>query len=58
MAFYRDAPFLIWFESVQAAQEGRFSGAGMADDAEDFSPVDGHVDVVKHLVRAKIFGQF
>ena len=39
------------FQQVDAAHQRRLARAGGAEDAEDFTRIDGQVDVVQHLMR-------
>src|SRR5436309_2327710 len=40
--------FLVRFEQVQTAQEGRFTAAIGSDDDEDIGPSDAQVDPLEH----------
>ena len=44
-------------QKIDAAQEGGFSGAGGADDADDITVADGKVNVFEDLMGAEGLGQ-
>ncbi len=43
------------FQQVEAAQQGRFAGAGGADDRHHFAFADSQADIVQHHLVAETF---
>jgi hypothetical protein len=42
------------FQAIKQAQQGGFSGAAAADDAENFALTDGQVNVLQRLHAVRI----
>ena len=53
----RDRPFVDLFQAVDTTQKRRFSGAGFADQRDDFALFDVQVDALEHLGLAIAFVQ-
>ena len=57
-AVHGDPPALVFFQRVDAADQGGFTGTRRARDNDPFATIDGQVDIPQHVERAVPFVHF